>query len=115
MCEWKASKQATLQYGVRRSAASPPTTVVSVGFVLHSVIKRVDFPPLLVCSLCGCVYLQVVGMDADQRPLSRGDPAGEGQGSQPGGPEGPEGRLGATESLGRKLPGEKIDLLQRIK
>lgn len=54
----------------------------------------------------GCVYLQVVGMDTDQRTLSRRGPAGEGQGSQPGGPEGPEGRLGATKGLGRKLPGE---------
>lgn len=45
-------------------------------------------------------------MDADQRPLSRGGPAGEGQGSQPGGPEGPESRLGTAESLGRKLPGK---------
>lgn len=60
---------------------------------------------LFVC-LCGCVYLQVVGLDTDQRPLSRGGPAGEGQGSQPGGIEGPEGRLGSTEGLGRKLPGE---------
>lgn len=60
---------------------------------------------LPVC-LSGCVYLQVVGLDTDQRPLSRGGPAGEGQGSQPGGPEGPEGRLGFTEGLARKLPGE---------
>lgn len=30
-------------------------------------------------------------MDTDQRLISRGDPAGESQGSRPGGPEGPEG------------------------
>lgn len=45
-------------------------------------------------------------MDSDQRPLSRGDPAGEGQGGLPGGPQGPESRLGPTKSLGRKLSGE---------
>ncbi len=72
-------------------------------------MENVDFPSaltfLFVC-VFGCVYLQVVGMDADQRPLSRRGPAGEGQGSQPGGPEGPESRLGSTKGLGRKLSGE---------
>lgn len=48
----------------------------------------------------------MVGLDADQRPLSRGGPPGEGQGRLPGGPEGPENRLGSPEALGRKLPGE---------
>lgn len=56
--------------------------------------------------MCVRVCLQVVGLDADQRPLSRGDPAGEGQGSQPGSSEGPEVGPGAAEGLGRKLPGE---------
>lgn len=55
---------------------------------------------------CFWCFLQVVGMDADQKPLSRGDSAGQGQSSRPGGPEGPQGRLGLTESLGRKLHGE---------
>ncbi len=59
----------------------------------------------LVC-VFGCVCLQVVGLDADQRPFSRRGPAGEGQGSQLGGSEGPEGRLGSAEGLGRKLSGE---------
>lgn len=47
-------------------------------------------------------------MDPDQRPVSRGDPAGEGQGGLPGDPQGPEGRPGPTESLGRKLSGESL-------
>lgn len=51
-------------------------------------------------------FLQVVGMDTDQRPFSRGDSAGQGQGSQPGGSEGPEGRLGLAKTLGGKLCGE---------
>lgn len=69
-------------------------------------MEKVDFPALTLLCVCLDVYLQVVGLDADQRPLSRRGPAGEGQGSLSGGPEGPEGRLGSAEGLGRKLPGE---------
>lgn len=69
--------------------------------------SSVSYCPLCVCV---CVYLQVVGLDADQRPLSRRSPAGESQGSQPGGAEGPEGRPGSAEGLGRKLPGEYVGL-----
>lgn len=48
----------------------------------------------------------MVGLDAHQRPDSRGGPEGEGQGRQSGSPEGPESRPGPPSALGGKLPGE---------
>ena len=83
----------------------PPTDPNTTARLCADVlIEKLDFPLLLTC-VFGC-FLQVVGMDSYQRLLSRGGSAGEGQGSLPGGPEGPEGRLGVTKGLGRKLPGE---------
>lgn len=99
MCEWKANKN---------SAAEVCCSSCWPNYEDLVQTEKVDFLLLTFSFVCvfGCVYLQVVGLDTDQRPLSRGGPAGEGQGSQPWGPEGPEGRLGSTEGLGRKLPGE---------
>lgn len=95
MCEGKVS-------AVQPRAAAIPTELTP-----QTKKRRFFFLPFFFPSSCVFerIFLQVVGLDAHQRPDSRGDPAGEGKGRQSGSPEGPESRHGSPEDLGRKLPG----------
>lgn len=95
------SERPTCRGGVFCGAAAPHSFIVNVLFFLLMVFFSLPF-----CH----VFLQVVGMDPHQRPLSRGDSAGEGQGSQPGGPEGSKSWPGVAKSLGRQLSGESVKL-----
>lgn len=73
---------------------------------LHTKKSRFSSYPFFSMCVFGHTHLQVVGLDTNQRPDSRGDPAGEGKGRQSGNPKGPEIRPGSPEDLGRKLSGK---------